>query len=58
MSNFKLAINSIEEKKLERLNNTLKSYRTFVAAFPESGKLTELEGVRKQTEKAIAEIKW
>ena len=57
MSNFKLAINSIEEKKLERLNNTLKSYRTFVAAFPESGKLTELEGVRKQTEKAIAEIK-
>lgn len=57
MSNFKLAINSIEEKKLERLNNTLKSYRTFVAAFPESGKLAELEGVRKQTEKAIAEIK-
>lgn len=56
MSNFKLAINSVEDKKLERLNNTLKSYRTFVAEFPESSKLNELNGVKKQTEKAIEEM--
>ena len=53
MSNYKLAINSIRDKKMERLNNTLKSYRTFVAAFPDSRKLVELESVKKQTEKEI-----
>lgn len=56
-SNFELAINSVEDKKLNRLNNTLKSYRTFVAAFPESSKLSELNSIKKQTEKAIEEMK-
>ena len=55
-SNFELAINSVESKKMERLNNTIKSYRTFVAAFPESKKLNELESIQKQTEKAIREM--
>lgn len=56
MSNYKLAINSVINKKMERLNNTLKSYRTFVAAFPESVKLRELESVKKDTEQAISEM--
>lgn len=57
MSNYKLAINSVINKKTERLNNTLKSYRTFVAAFPESSKLRELESVKKDTENALAAMK-
>lgn len=57
LSNFKLAINSIDEKKMERLNNTLKSYRTFASLFPDSNKLDELNGIKKQTEKAIEEFK-
>lgn len=56
-SNFELAINSIESKKMGRLDETLKSYRTFVAEFPDSKKRQELEGLKKQTERAIAEMK-
>jgi outer membrane protein assembly factor BamD len=55
-SNFELAINSVQSKKLDRLNNTLKSYRNFVAEFPESKKLGELKSIKNQTEKAIAEL--
>ncbi|NOQ73012.1 MAG: outer membrane protein assembly factor BamD [Crocinitomix sp.] len=55
-SNFELAINSVPTKKLERLNNTIKSYRNFVAAFPESSKLGELSSIKKQTDKAISDI--
>lgn len=53
LSNFELAINSISTKKLERLNETLKSYRKFVAAFPDSSKLKELDGIKSRTEKEI-----
>jgi outer membrane protein assembly factor BamD len=53
LSNFELAINSIESKKLERLENTMKSYRKFVAEYPESVKLKEIEAVKTKTETAI-----
>jgi len=56
-SNFELAINSVDEKKLDRLNNTIKSYRTFVGEFPESKKLRELESIKKRTETEIEGIK-
>lgn len=56
-SNYELALNSIKSKKLQRLNDTLKSYRTFVAEFPNSNKLSELEGLRKLTEKQIEGFK-
>jgi outer membrane protein assembly factor BamD len=55
-SNYELALNSIETKKLDRLNETIKSYRTFVAAFPESSKVNDLKSVKKLTEKLIAEM--
>ncbi len=54
-SNFELAINSVDTKKMERLDNTIKSYRTFVAEFPNSSKLSEIESIRKQTERALKE---
>jgi len=56
-SNFELAINSVESKKIERLNNTIKSYRTFVAEFPESDKRKELDLIKARTENAIQETK-
>jgi outer membrane protein assembly factor BamD len=57
LSNFELAINSIPSKKLERLNETLKSYRKFVAEFPQSEKLKELEGIKERTEEEIELLK-
>lgn len=53
LSHFELAINSIPTKKLERLYETLKSYRKFVAEFPESAKVKELELIKIKTEKEI-----
>lgn len=55
-SSYLLAINSIDTKKKERLEETLKSYRTFVAAFPESGWLNEAEGIKSKTEKELADF--
>ncbi len=52
-SNFELAMNSIPAKKKERLDNTLKSYRRFVAEFPESKRLEEVESLKKRVEKSL-----
>lgn len=52
-SSYLLAINSINSKKMERLNATLKSYRTFVAAFPESQWNSDAENIKNKTEKEI-----
>lgn len=56
LSNYELAINSIQSKKLERLNNTLKSYRKFVAEFPNSEEISKLDGIKLKTEAAIKEL--
>lgn len=53
MSNYQLAMNSISSKKVERLNETLKSYNKFVAEFPNSDKRKELEGIKEKTEKEL-----
>ena len=34
-ANYKLAINSVSNKKIERLNNTIASYRYFAKNFPD-----------------------
>ena len=52
-SHFELATNSIPSKKLDRMKNTLKSYRRFAAEFPDSKKMSEMEQIRTKTEKAI-----
>jgi outer membrane protein assembly factor BamD len=53
LSSFELGINSIESKKLKRLEATLKSYRKFANEFPDSKRLNELKSVNKKTEEAI-----
>lgn len=57
LSNYELAINSIHSKKLERLNNTLKSYRKFVAEFPNSDDISKLKSLNDKAESAIKEFK-
>lgn len=52
-SRYELAINSIESKKSERLNDTMKSYRKFVVGFPNSEYLKELEVLTIKVEKEI-----
>ena len=52
-SNFSLAINSIPSKKLDRLYATLKSYRKFVAEFPDSEWIKEIEDIKVKTDKEI-----
>ncbi|GAB4254677.1 MAG: outer membrane protein assembly factor BamD [Vicingaceae bacterium] len=42
-SNYFLAINSIQEKKLERFNNTIEAYYNFVDLFPNSKYIKEAE---------------
>ena len=54
-SNYKLANNSIREKKVERFKETIKSYTKFVDNFPESNRLKELE---EYYNKAQEEIKF
>ena len=53
LSYYELAINSIESKKRARLNETLKSYRKFVASFPDSEYTKELTVVAKKVEKLL-----
>ena len=44
-SNFLLAENSIEKKKLERINNTIEAYYTFADSFKESKYLKEAQTI-------------
>jgi len=56
-SKYLLAINSIYAKKEERLESTLKTYRTFVAAFPESKWRNEVDSIKSKTEKELENVK-
>tara|TARA_B100000809_G_C14994976_1_gene479371 strand:- start:12 stop:809 length:798 start_codon:yes stop_codon:yes gene_type:complete len=53
LSKYELAINSVESKKLERLHNTIKSYRKFVNEYPKSDKIGGLIGLKGRTDEAI-----
>lgn len=44
-SNFELTNNSVKEKKLERIANTIKAYYTFVDSYPESKHLKEAQTI-------------
>ncbi len=52
-SNYRLANNSIKEKKVERFEETIKSYTKFVDNFPKSERLKELE---EYYNKALREV--
>lgn len=56
-SRYLLAVNSVESKKLDRLEDTLKSYSTFVAAFPDSDWRNDAESIKQKTETEIEKMK-
>lgn len=57
MSNYNLATNSVREKKVERFEETIKSYTKFVDNFPKSRKLRELETIYKKAQEEIKLLK-
>ena len=56
-NSFELAKNSIQSKKLDRINETIERYSTFVAAFPESDYINELTSYSEELEKEKEKIK-
>ena len=52
-SNFKLAMNSISSKKIERLNNTIASYRSFTKNFPKDDRLKEAKNIYEKSIKQL-----
>jgi len=52
-SNYKLAANSVKEKKVERFEETIKSYTKFVDNFPSSKNLKELESFYTNAQQEI-----
>jgi len=56
-SNYLLAENSFEDKKLDRFTNTTKSYYNFVASFPESKYVNDAERYFENSLKEIDRIK-
>lgn len=55
-SNYLLAANSIDSKKTERFNETIKSYNTFVTLFGESAKKRELEELTENSKKELERL--
>lgn len=55
-SNYLLAIRSIEEKKPERLKETIKSYHIFVDSFPNSTKVRQAENLFETTVRELERI--
>lgn len=53
-SDYQLAINSVETKKLERLNEAMRTYHNFADAFPQSALLPDAEKLHKNIEAALA----
>ena len=57
MASFKLAENSVEEKRLDRYMSTLDAYYSFVMEFPESKYSKEMEHVAEVTKRYIEKNK-
>lgn len=55
-AHYNLAINSVEFKKEERLNETLASYDNFIAQFPQSQFAKEAFGIQKNTLRIINQV--
>lgn len=56
-SGYLLAINSVEDKKLERIEEAMKAYITFVDRFPESKFVREAEGLYEELTELLRETK-
>lgn len=55
-SNYLLAVRSIEEKKQERLKETIKSYHIFVDSYPNSDKVRQAENLFESTVRELERI--
>lgn len=55
MNSYYLAKNSVEQKKKERIEQTIERYSTFVAAFPESKYIRTLAGYDDEMRKELKE---
>lgn len=55
-NSYLLAKNSIQRKKKERIEETIERYNTFVALFPESGKLNQLTGYNNSMKQELEKI--
>ena len=56
-NSYLLAKNSVESKKIERIEETIERYRTFVAQFPESDYIRPLSGQYDEMLKELEELK-
>ncbi|MEZ7901450.1 MAG: outer membrane protein assembly factor BamD [Urechidicola sp.] len=56
-SNYNLAYNSIPSKKVERFEETIKSYTKFVDNFPKSNLISEIEDMYKMSQLELNKIK-
>ena len=52
-ANYKLAINSVSNKKIERLNNTIASYRYFAKNFPDDKRMREANYIYEKSNKQL-----
>ncbi len=56
-ANYNLSVNSVEKKKIERFEETIKSYTKFVDNYPNSKKLREAEGFYQSAVKELQTLK-
>ncbi len=56
-NSYDLAINSVENKKVERMEETIERYSTFVASFPESKYRSSLANLDDDIRKKLADLK-
>jgi len=52
-ANYKLASNSVEKKKKDRFEETIKSYTKFVDNYPSSSYLREAESIYEDAQKQL-----
>ncbi|MES2588292.1 MAG: outer membrane protein assembly factor BamD [Bacteroidota bacterium] len=56
-NSYFLAKNSIDDKKKDRIDKTIETYRTFAVQFPESKHLKELETLNKSLQQQLDDLK-
>ncbi|NRA12522.1 MAG: outer membrane protein assembly factor BamD [Crocinitomicaceae bacterium] len=56
-NSYLLAKNSIENKKVERINDTIERYNTFVSLFPSSDRVNDLMNYKRIMQSELSKIK-
>ncbi len=56
-ANYELAVNSVKDKKLERLENTIKAYEDYVDRYPSSKRINQAENIYQNTRSQIEKSK-